>query len=60
MTDLDSPTLELLQWIAQRPRTYRETIEAWRSHCPRLTIWEDAIASGLVSCERSLVVLTPR
>src|SRR5215208_4539617 len=25
--------------------------EAWRTTCPRLTIWEDAIADGLVSVE---------
>src|SRR5215204_5049242 len=44
-------TLQLLAWVAARPRTYRETMEAWRTTCPRLTIWEDAIADGLVSVE---------
>ena len=41
-------TLQLLQWIGQRPRAYGEAIEAWRTSCPRLTIWEDALSSGLV------------
>jgi hypothetical protein len=35
-------TLQMLAWIAQTPRTYRETMEAWRTSCPRLAIWEDA------------------
>ena len=44
-------TLQLLAWVAARPRTYRETMEVWRTTCLRLTIWEDAIADGLVSVE---------
>ena len=43
-------TLQLLAWVAARPRTYRETMEAWRTTCPRVTIWED-IADALVSVE---------
>ena len=39
---------QMLQWIAERPRTYGETMEAWRTSCPRLSIWEDAMESGLV------------
>ena len=39
-------TLQLLAWVAARPRTYRETMEAWRTTCLRLIIWEDAIATG--------------
>jgi len=42
-------TVELLTWIATRPRTYAETMEAWRSSCPRLSVWEDALAEGLVA-----------
>ena len=41
-------TQQLLAWIEHQPRTYAETMEAWRSSCPRLTIWEDALADGLV------------
>ncbi|HEX4073562.1 MAG TPA: hypothetical protein VHX68_20450 [Planctomycetaceae bacterium] len=47
----DSPTaliLDLLEWIAARPRTYAEVMEAWRTSCPRLTIWEDANDRGFV------------
>ena len=42
-------TREFLRWVAAQPRTYAETMAAWRSHCPRLTAWEDALADGLVT-----------
>jgi hypothetical protein len=57
---VDAPTLQLLEWIAERPREYPETIEAWRSSCPRLTIWEDALADGLVRVHAGRVALTPQ
>jgi hypothetical protein len=47
-----APTLELLRWVSARPRTYRETIEAWRTSCPRLSTWDDAIGDGLVEVAR--------
>jgi hypothetical protein len=53
-----APTLQLLAWIAERPRTYPETIDAWKSSCPRLTVWEDALSDGLVRVERGQVLLT--
>jgi hypothetical protein len=45
-----NPTLilDLLSWLAAEPRTYAETMEAWRTSCPRLTIWEDAVDAGYV------------
>lgn len=44
--------LDLLEWVAPRPRPYSEVMEAWRTCCPRLTIWEDAVDAGLVFKER--------
>jgi hypothetical protein len=44
--------LDLLEWVARRERTYQETIEAWRTSCPRLPVWEDANDRGLVRTER--------
>jgi hypothetical protein len=55
---LSAPTLELLAWVSERPRSYAETMEAWTSHCPRLMVWEDAIAEGLVAVGRDGVSLT--
>jgi hypothetical protein len=40
--------VQLLEWIGEQPRGYAETAEAWRTSCPRLTIWEDALSEGLV------------
>ena len=56
---MDAPTAELLAWIAERPRTYAETMDAWHSHCPRLLVWEDALAAGLVAVAQRQVTLTP-
>jgi hypothetical protein len=47
-----APTVELLAWLATRPRSYGETLEAWRTSCPRLSVWEDALADGLVEVRR--------
>jgi hypothetical protein len=61
MGAVTSNTIELLTWLAARPRSYTEAIDAWHSHCPRLTIWEDALIDGLIKVERggALVVVTP-
>ncbi len=52
MPELTASTRELLSWIADRPRTYAEAMDAWRSSCPRLTVWEDALIDGLVQVIR--------
>jgi len=41
-------TVQFLHWLADRPRSYAEVMEAWRSTCPRLSVWEDAFGAGLV------------
>jgi hypothetical protein len=38
----------MLAWLAGQPRTYGETMDAWRTSCPRLSIWEDALADHLI------------
>lgn len=58
--------LEFLAWVADRSRTYDEAMEAWQSHCPRQTIWEDAIIDGYIQLSGvgmshdAEVTLTPR
>jgi nicotinamidase/pyrazinamidase len=44
-------TLQFLAWIAERPRTYQDVMEVWRSTCPRRTVWEDTTRAGLVRFE---------
>jgi hypothetical protein len=62
----DSPSLIMVQflaWVADRPRTYRQTMDAWRTSCPRLSVWEDAILDELVRIgndENRAVTLTAR
>jgi hypothetical protein len=45
-------TLQLLEWVAIRPRTYADSIEAWKSNCPRLSVWDDAAIDGLIRTNR--------
>ena len=40
---------QFLEWVAERPRTYHETMDAWRTSCPRISVWEDALHDGLVT-----------
>lgn len=45
---LEPLVLDLLEWIGREPRPYPEVIEAWRTSCPRLPVWEEANARGFV------------
>jgi DNA-binding PadR family transcriptional regulator len=40
--------IQFLQWIADRPRSREDVMDAWRSSCPRFPVWEDARADGLI------------
>ena len=52
MTDtVESLVLDLLDWLSRRDRSYEETMEAWRTSCPKLPVWEDANERGLVCVE---------
>jgi hypothetical protein len=56
-------TQQFLAWVAEAPRNYADA-EAWRRSCPHLSVWEDAIANGLIrfengsSMKESRVLLT--
>ena len=50
-TTIEPLVLDLVEWIAREPRRYSDVMEAWRTSCPRLTVWEDAVDRGLVSRE---------
>ena len=58
-------TQQFLAWVAEAERSYADA-EAWRRSCPHLSIWEDAIADGLIrfengsSMRQSRLMLTPR
>ena len=64
MTETVEPLiLDLLEWLARKDRSYGETMDAWRTSCPKLPVWEEANGRGLVCTEqghgRSAVRLTP-
>lgn len=61
MTDPHEPLiLDLVAWVAERPRPYAEVMDAWRTSCPRLPVWEDSVDRGLVRRSRGgLVEATP-
>ncbi len=49
MSDPVAPlVLDLLEWVGSSPRPYREVMEAWRTSCPRLPVWETANEQGLL------------
>src|SRR3954447_7095575 len=51
--DLDPLILDLLEWIGREPRSYADVIDAWRTSCPRLTVWEDAMDRGFAAREHA-------
>jgi hypothetical protein len=64
MTDVvETLILDLLEWVAGNERSYEEVMDAWRTSCPKLPVWEDANERGLITQEvlngRSIVRITP-
>lgn len=51
-TVVDALILDLLEWIGPEARPYPEVIEAWRTSCPRLPVWEEANERGLLEHHR--------
>ena len=45
---LDPLIRDLIDWCGRAPRTQAEVLDAWRTSCPRLTVWEDAVDRGLL------------
>jgi hypothetical protein len=60
---VESLILDLLEWLASGERSYNEVMDAWRTSCPKLPVWEDANDRGLViRAERNghwMVRITP-
>jgi hypothetical protein len=52
MTDpTEALMVQFLTFLADGGRSYGEVMEAWRTTCPRMTIWEDALIEDLVRIE---------
>jgi len=60
---VESLLSDLLVWLDRSERSYDEVMEAWRTSCPRLPVWEEATERGFVSRTRAgrdlMVGLTP-
>ena len=53
LNTVDSLVLDLLEWLGPTPRPYAEVLEAWRTSCPRLPVWEAATDRKLVARRRA-------
>ena len=59
---VDALLRDMLEWIAKEERSYAEVMEAWRTSCPRLPVWEEANDRGFVTREirnrRAIIAVT--
>jgi hypothetical protein len=60
---LEPLLLDLLEWVAKETRSYADVMEAWRTSCPRLPVWEEAIDRGflqrtMIDGRNATIVLT--
>jgi hypothetical protein len=45
---VENLVLDLLEWVQREERSYHDTMDAWRTSCPRLPVWEEATERGLI------------
>ena len=62
---VEALVLDLLEWLGPTPRPYAEVMDAWRTSCPRLPVWEEANDRGLIERRRvagtgELVAVSPK
>jgi hypothetical protein len=46
--ECDDLIVDLLEWLSSGPRPYDEVLDAWRTSCPRLPVWESANDLGFI------------
>jgi len=60
---VDNLLLDLVEWVGMKERSYQEALDVWRTSCPKLPVWEEAIDQGLLERDfangRWLVRVTP-
>jgi hypothetical protein len=62
---VDALVIDLLEWLGPQATPYAEVIEAWRTSCPRLPVWEEANARGYIVREHlagagALISVSPK
>lgn len=61
MLTADDPLiLDLVEWVAREERNHADLMESWRTSCPRLTVWEDAVEHGCLTRQDRLVAVTAK
>lgn len=48
MDTVEPLIVDLLEWIGPQGRPYADVMDAWRTSCPRLPVWEEANARGFI------------
>ena len=48
---IDSVTLDLIDWLGERERTYQEVMFVSQTASPQFAIWREAIERGFVTTE---------
>lgn len=56
---MDALILDLLAWIGPGPRGYAEVMDAWRTSCPWLLVWEEANDRGFIARRGAWIAVTP-
>lgn len=56
---IEALILDLLESLAAGPRAYADVMEAWRTSCPRMPVWEEANDRGFIGRDGRSVALTP-
>ena len=49
MSTLEPLLLDLVEWVASAPRSHAEVMDVWRTSCPRLPVWEEAVERGYLA-----------
>ncbi|CAD5297621.1 conserved hypothetical protein [Bosea sp. 62] len=61
MLTADDPLiLDLVEWVAREERSHADLMESWRTSCPRLTVWEDAVEHGYLARQGRLITVTAK
>ncbi len=46
---ITSLLLDLLEWLARGDQRYEDVMDAWRTSCPKLPVWEEANDRGFIT-----------
>lgn len=39
---------DFLEYVNREQRSYADVMEVWRTSCPRLAVWEEALEAGFI------------